>query len=75
MSADKKYFILMASRFIVDPWGIVVQVHKRLPKSGEVTPQTLGLTWVDKDDEFLVNVWFSPRLLDKSLCKDKTAKL
>jgi hypothetical protein len=64
----------MARRFQVDPWGIVVQVHKRLPKSEEVSPQTFGLTWVDKDDEFLVNIWFSPRLLDKSLCKDKMAE-
>lgn len=64
----------MAARFIVDPWGIVVQVHKRLPKAEEVSPQTFGLTWVDKDDEFLVNIWFSPRLLDKSLCKDKMAE-
>lgn len=29
---------------------------------------------MDKDDEFLVNVWFSPRLLDKSLCVDKAAE-
>ena len=64
----------MATRFIVDPWGIVVKVHKRLPKGEEVSSQTSGLTWVDKDDEFFVNVWFSPRLLDKSLCKDKLAE-
>jgi hypothetical protein len=66
----------MARRFQVDPWGVVVQVHRRLPKceAKDVSPQTFGLTWTDKDDEFLVNVWFSPRLLDRSLCKDKTAE-
>jgi len=66
----------MARRFQVDPWGVVVQVHRRLPKgeAKDVSPQTFGLTWVDKDDEFLVNVWFSPRLLDRSLCVDKAAE-
>lgn len=64
----------MAARFIVDPWGVVVQVRRRLPKAEETSPQTFGLTWVDKDDEFLVNVWFSPRLLDRSLCRDEAAE-
>lgn len=66
----------MAKRFIVDPWGVIVQVHKVLPKSEvtEISPQTFGLTWVDKDDEFLINIWISNGLLDKSLCKDKIAE-
>lgn len=66
----------MTRRFRVDPWGVVVQVHKVLPKSEatEVSPQTFGLTWTDKDDEFLINIWISNGLLDKSLCKDKMAE-
>lgn len=64
----------MAARFIVDPWGVVVRIRGRLPKGEDVSPQTYGLTWVDKDDEFVVNVWFSPRLFDKSLCKDEAAE-
>lgn len=64
----------MASRFTVDPWGVAVQVRRRLPKGEKTSPQTLGLAWADEDDEFLVNVWFSPDLLGGSPRGDKAAE-
>lgn len=65
----------MASRFTVDPWGVVVRVRKRLPKGEEASPQTFGLVWVDEDGELLINVWFSPALLGRSPRGDKAAEL
>lgn len=56
----------MAKRdvFQIDPYGVVVQVQKSVPKEVQsyITPQTLGYTWVDPKDEFLVNVWFKQGL-------------
>lgn len=52
----------MAKRdvFQIDPYGVVVEVKKSIPKELQscIGAQTLGYTWVDPKDEFLVNVWF-----------------
>ena len=56
----------MAKRnvFQIDPYGVVVQVQKSVPKEVQngITYQTLGYTWVDPKDEFLVNVWIKQEL-------------
>ena len=63
---------MMASKaFKVQPWGVVVVVHQELPKDINIQPTTMGLTWTDPQDEFLVNVWLSPHLLEKPKPKMK----
>lgn len=63
---------MMASKaFRVQPWGVVVVVHQELPKDVTIQPTTMGLTWTDPQDEFSVNVWLSPHLLQKPKPKMK----
>lgn len=55
--------------FRLEPYGVVVKVHRKLPRkvlqAGELSPQTCGLTWRDEKDEFLINVWISDNLQPK----------